>query len=571
MAKSFYTQGTGSAQTLNDSQDEKIPVYATKALAQADLANLAEGQIIATKDGTADTQTLKDYVNFRYWDNESQDADANTLTAPGVYSVHATDPTTQHLDVIETNGWCVIYVTRVDSNPDYVQQQLVDWFGHKWTRRSQAGIWSSWLSDFNYDSDNAGTVNANVLTTPGVYSIYTPAGSESQNNVPHVGWGVIYISRFDNNPNAVQQVYIDYEQGVWLRLGSSPWNEWKKIPRIDEVCNMSILSYWSNDANNPIYVLATFDNLDTSYGLQHAAERHIVARIGGETDQSPSGRANTDFVYYIDTLSDKAWMHVTAYDIRTNNIFSIEKNLGTWGQWENVNVSLNSSTPVPAGTSFSNAFTALTWHLGQVDFSQLTAYNNITLSGKFELQGYYWGNFTATHFGSGYIGVHGEINYGGQPCSFSAFRDVAIGTWKVGINGEYLLYDANGWLVTTNNGGAIGQANVIKVRGNGTAFSYMNMTDTIGKTGVTLRGSLSFTPNVNTTWTFNGKHDNNSRPETQPAGNSWGMENVAITSPDSANQSWIITGEDRFTNVYANLWGNDWTQSYISASGEFIG
>ena len=48
--KTFYTDGTGSQQTLNDSQTEKVVVYDTINDAEADLANLAEGQIIATKD-----------------------------------------------------------------------------------------------------------------------------------------------------------------------------------------------------------------------------------------------------------------------------------------------------------------------------------------------------------------------------------------------------------------------------------------------------------------------------------------------------------------------------------------
>ena len=48
--KTFYTDGTGSQQTLNDSQTEKVVVYDTINDAEADLANLAEGQIIATRD-----------------------------------------------------------------------------------------------------------------------------------------------------------------------------------------------------------------------------------------------------------------------------------------------------------------------------------------------------------------------------------------------------------------------------------------------------------------------------------------------------------------------------------------
>ena len=50
MAKQFFTNGTGSQQTLTGSQDEKVAVYQTVADAEADLANLEAGQIVATPD-----------------------------------------------------------------------------------------------------------------------------------------------------------------------------------------------------------------------------------------------------------------------------------------------------------------------------------------------------------------------------------------------------------------------------------------------------------------------------------------------------------------------------------------
>ena len=48
--KLLFTEGTGASQTTTNAQDEKIPVYETKTAAEADLANLEVGQIIATKD-----------------------------------------------------------------------------------------------------------------------------------------------------------------------------------------------------------------------------------------------------------------------------------------------------------------------------------------------------------------------------------------------------------------------------------------------------------------------------------------------------------------------------------------
>ena len=48
--KTFRTVGSGSTQTLEKIENNKIPVYETKEAAEADIANLSEGQIIATKD-----------------------------------------------------------------------------------------------------------------------------------------------------------------------------------------------------------------------------------------------------------------------------------------------------------------------------------------------------------------------------------------------------------------------------------------------------------------------------------------------------------------------------------------
>ena len=50
MAKTFRTVGSGSTQTIEPIENNKIPVYETKAAAETDLANLEVGQIIATKD-----------------------------------------------------------------------------------------------------------------------------------------------------------------------------------------------------------------------------------------------------------------------------------------------------------------------------------------------------------------------------------------------------------------------------------------------------------------------------------------------------------------------------------------
>lgn len=48
--KTFRTTGTGSEQTLSEIETDKIPIYPSVRDIESDLANLEEGQIVATPD-----------------------------------------------------------------------------------------------------------------------------------------------------------------------------------------------------------------------------------------------------------------------------------------------------------------------------------------------------------------------------------------------------------------------------------------------------------------------------------------------------------------------------------------
>lgn len=62
MSKTFRTVGSGSTQTTEPIENNKIPVYDTKSDAEDDLANLTVGQIIATKDEGNETSVPVDVV-----------------------------------------------------------------------------------------------------------------------------------------------------------------------------------------------------------------------------------------------------------------------------------------------------------------------------------------------------------------------------------------------------------------------------------------------------------------------------------------------------------------------------
>ena len=48
--KTFRTSGTGSQQTISPIESDKMPIYETMADAEADLANLEEGQLVGIED-----------------------------------------------------------------------------------------------------------------------------------------------------------------------------------------------------------------------------------------------------------------------------------------------------------------------------------------------------------------------------------------------------------------------------------------------------------------------------------------------------------------------------------------
>lgn len=74
MAKTYITSGTGASQTLDAIQNEKVPVYSTRADAEADIANIIDDGIVFTKD-TGATEKVVDVV---------QDGNMNPVTSNAV-------------------------------------------------------------------------------------------------------------------------------------------------------------------------------------------------------------------------------------------------------------------------------------------------------------------------------------------------------------------------------------------------------------------------------------------------------------------------------------------------------
>ena len=76
--KTFRTVGSGSTQTIEPIENNKIPVYETKTAAENDIANLEVGQIIATNDEGNELSAPVDVV---------QDGNMHAVTSNAVYDL----------------------------------------------------------------------------------------------------------------------------------------------------------------------------------------------------------------------------------------------------------------------------------------------------------------------------------------------------------------------------------------------------------------------------------------------------------------------------------------------------
>lgn len=112
--KSYVTEGTGSQQTLSDSQDNKIPVYANEADLDDDLANLADGELALYPSEGASLSVPIDEVKSR---------DMHAVTSNAVADIFSADidntkfalSTTANVEVTARYTG-ILYVTIEQSN-----------------------------------------------------------------------------------------------------------------------------------------------------------------------------------------------------------------------------------------------------------------------------------------------------------------------------------------------------------------------------------------------------------------------------------------------------------------------
>lgn len=121
--KTFRTVGSGSTQTIEPIENNKIPVYETKTAAENDLVNLEVGQIIATKDEGNELSNPVDVVEdgnmHAVTSNAAADALANAFKLSPIegFTLSTTNQAAQY------DGFLFIYMT---GNNDVETQVFVN-------------------------------------------------------------------------------------------------------------------------------------------------------------------------------------------------------------------------------------------------------------------------------------------------------------------------------------------------------------------------------------------------------------------------------------------------------------
>ena len=123
MGKTFITSGTGTEQTISEIESEKIPIYDTEADAEADFANIAEGQLYATKEDKFDVDDMKQYIR-----NQNILSDWENITL----STNSNNPT-----VFDKDGFLLI--EDVKDNKIHINNEFEVWLG----RSQPSGVYNT--------------------------------------------------------------------------------------------------------------------------------------------------------------------------------------------------------------------------------------------------------------------------------------------------------------------------------------------------------------------------------------------------------------------------------------------
>ena len=492
MAKTFRTSGAGSQQTLHEIEDEKIPVYDTKAEAEADLANLAEGQIVATKDTSTDYESeLYNYVDAKL-------ATTTTEIAMDIFKTGSkaqlnksgnnvqlryqagSDVSTYNPIARETN----VLIGTIPEGLRPKQNLFINSDGNDQKNASLAStmvtiatngniyVWVFGQNplpanfginvDYNIDSSNSNFMSVNTLkdakdytdtravrkfnyTMTGTDNVYddikalcgqliglgvnTYAGSFLRTGRTH-GHYNITVSQASTAITLNGTVVVDNEQGRTNSYTVSRVNnDWFIMPTM---LNNNIHATDCNAVINPgIY------NIDTTTANTPYAGIYGILETKGWNPDIPSGGAQWIYQEVLDNYGRK----YVRQCINPNTLAPISSQ---WTTWEEEDVyTYNITIPAPASTVVGY-LSQIKYVLNQADWTKVNnSGGKRSFVGCLEFSSYWYGTYNLTHTGNSYKIINGAIYGEGTPVRFSGWYDPNYG-WKVSLSYNYTYVDIRG-------------------------------------------------------------------------------------------------------------------------------
>ena len=200
----------GDVSDLDTDKADKVSGATNGNLAGLDpLGNLTDSGIasaIFPSGASASDKLVKaSENNFKYEDfGGSARPDFNTLTTPGVYSVYAGSAGVANQHSPQASTWFSVYVSRINDNPDYVQQLAYHYKGTIYARIYDNGTWSDWGAFIkNISQKQMMTLNDTITI----------------NNLEYdKAYIVTWIPQYTSNSNGVWIVMLGRQQQNFIKL-----------------------------------------------------------------------------------------------------------------------------------------------------------------------------------------------------------------------------------------------------------------------------------------------------------------------------------------------------------------
>lgn len=394
MSKTFRTQGAGSSQTLHEIEDEKIPVYDTKADAEADLANLAEEQIIATKDTSNDYESeLYNYVDAKL---------ATTEVDVPITGVSLTCKARKSGNTVE------VQLIPTGSNLSVPYEMLTIGTlpeGYRPTRLEEFDLSGRVLSS---------TAQLQPSTVPPRISFF------ANGDIKIVDWNN-ETSMLINSPYNSYTFLVDGSNNNFMSVNTL--KDAKDYTDTRAVRKYNYTMTGTTDVQADIRALCT--QLRTLGDGTYSGEFFRTGQTSGHYSISIHTTANA-FLNGIVQLGLDGNTSSTWSVVALNDTYNIRDNV--------INKNMVVATPATNPGSYRNQ---ILYALNHTDWTFLTYRSLQSATGRIELSGYWWMQYTATHIGSNYLEITGTADCEGKPVTFSAFYDAVATRWYLTISNNY--------------------------------------------------------------------------------------------------------------------------------------